>query len=113
MLAQSSSKAPYQPALFNYSRAIPQSTAGSRGLKEGSQPLYLKPQGTSHHGREGYYFNIVCGFNHKIFGGLYSLAEAEEILKSFEHCRHQITPREFGVIAERVIAATNAGRVAA
>ena len=113
MLAQSSSKAQVeQLPLLNYNPPIPQPTARSRGLEEVSQALHLKPQGPSHHGREGYYFNIVCGFNHKIFGGLYSLAEAEEILKSFEHCRHQITPREFGVIAERVIAATNAGRVA-
>ena len=112
MLAQTSSKAPHQPLLFNYSRPTPQPTAGNQGLKESSQPLYLKPQGTSHHGREGYFFNVVCGFNHKIFGGLYSLAEAQEILKAFENCRHQITPREFGLVAERVIAATNAGRVA-
>ena len=107
MLAQTSSKAPHQPLLFNYSPPIPQSTAGNRGLKESSQPLYLKPQGPSHHGRKGYYFNVVCGFNGKIFGGLYSLAEAEEILKSFEGCRHQIAPREFGLIAERVIADSN------
>jgi len=112
MLAQSSSKTPLQPALFNYNRPTPQPTAGNQGLKESSQALHLKPQGTSHHGREGYFFNIVCSFNHKIFGGLYSLAEAEQILKSFEHCKHQITPREFGLVAERVIAATNAGRVA-
>ena len=113
MLAQDNSKAPHQPLLFNYNRPNPQPTAGNRGLKEGSQALYLKPQGPSHHGRKGYYFNIVCSFNYKIFGGLYSLAEAEEILKSFGHCRHQITPREFGLVAERVIEATNAGRVAA
>lgn len=96
-----------QLTLFNYSPSIPQSTVENVGLTKDSQPLYLKPLGKSHHGREGYFFNIVCSFNGKIFGGLYSLREAEQILKAFEDCRHQITPREFGVVAERAIAESN------
>lgn len=111
MLAQDT-KAPHQPLLLDYSAPISLSTVGNTGLKEGSQPLHLKPQGKSHHGRDGYFFNIVCNFNHKIFGGLYSLAEAEQILKAFEECRHQITAIEFGRVAERVIAVTVAGRAA-
>ena len=106
MLAQDNSKAPFQPLLFNYNRPNPQPTAGDWGLKEVSQALYLKPQGTSHHGREGYYFQLYCGFNQKQFGGLYSLAESEKILDHFKEQRGQISAREFGLVAERVIAAS-------
>lgn len=52
------------------------------------------------------WWNIRCQFNHKMFGGLYSLAERNRVLEIFDGTASQITPQEFEMVAERVMAET-------
>ena len=75
------------------------------------QPALLskRPTDSSHHGRRGYWFQLV-GCDSRQYGGLYSLAEADAILSAFKGHQGQITAADFGQVAERVIAATAAGR---
>ncbi len=53
------------------------------------------------------YRNFRCGHNGKLFGGLYTLPEAERILSHFKGRRTRIDAREFGAVAERVIEWSN------
>ena len=60
------------------------------------------------------WWNIRCGCNHKMFGGLYSTAERDKFLLHFKGRRDQIELSEFAAIAERIIAETyTVGEVAA
>jgi hypothetical protein len=61
----------------------------------------------------GNWWNLRCGHNQKMFGGLYSAGERDQILRHFKGRREKIEPREFGIVAERIIAATNLQRRAA
>ncbi len=73
--------------------------------------LSKRPTDSSHHGRRGYYFQLI-GCDGRQYGGLYLLAEADEILASFRGHRGEVSAREFGSVAERVIKATATGRAA-
>jgi hypothetical protein len=59
------------------------------------------------------WWNLRCGHNQKMFGGLYSAGERDQILRHFKGRREKIEPIEFGIVAERIIAATNLQRRAA
>jgi hypothetical protein len=76
------------------------------------EAIYATPSACKQPGG-GIWWNLRCGHNQKMFGGLYSTAEREQILRHFKGRRKRIEPREFGAVAERVINATNLQRRAA
>lgn len=50
------------------------------------------------------WWNIRCGYNQRMFGGLYSTAERDKFLAHFKGRRDEIPLNEFAVVAERIIA---------
>ena len=52
------------------------------------------------------WWNIRCGYNQRMFGGLYSTAERDKFLTHFKGRRDEIGLNEFAIVAERIIAET-------
>lgn len=75
-----------------------------------TQPLYVKPRDASYHGREGYFFTLHCAYGNGQFGGLYSRLECDRILELLKPYSGLISPREFGIAADRAIAESTGRR---
>lgn len=71
--------------------------------KEPTQPVFVRPADKSHHGREGYFFQIHCSYGNGQFGGLYSRTECDRILELLSPLRAPVEPRSFGLAAEQAI----------
>lgn len=94
-----------QIELFDTSPAKAQRGSG-RIPQQSILALYATPSQCKQPGGLNWW-NIRCSYNRRMFGGLYSTAERDKILLAFDGRTAQVSPREFGAVAERVIAETN------